>query len=75
MPVIPAAMIIESAVDSLKNLKVDDPVLVDQAKELHEAVGDTSDDFIKGYNLGLEVARLMIQTSPALLPINTNKIL
>ena len=59
--VIPAAMQIESAIDTLKTVETD--YLADQLKELHSAVGDKSDDFQAGYQLGLETARVMIATN------------
>jgi len=63
---IPPAEMIEGAVDDLKNIDAKLAwVLVDQRKELHEAVGDqaNSDDFASGYNLGLAVARRMIASN------------
>lgn len=61
---IPAAMFIESAVDSLKN--VDVKKLCEQDKELEEAVGIKSSDYINGYRLGLQVARTILATSNVL---------
>lgn len=62
--VVPAAMDIEMAVDSLP--KIDERVLADQARELHCAVGDTTPDFVGGYQLGIQTARLMLAGSAEL---------
>ena len=65
---VPADSQIESAVDSLKQLTQDRPSLVAaQSQELHEALGAQSEDFIKGYNLGLQTARVILATSPELI--------
>jgi diaminopimelate decarboxylase len=58
---IPNAMSIESAIETLKTR--DPRWLADQQKELHEAVGDKSDDFKAGYELGIETGRVMVATS------------
>lgn len=65
--IIPNAETIEGAVDELK--KLDANIIVDQRKELHEAIGDHADDvqYVAGYTLGLQVARRMIHTSVAVL--------
>lgn len=71
---IPAAMFIESAADSLKTLT--DFVRKDQQKELSsfgdvraQAIGASglSDDFRKGYELGLQTARTVVAGSAALI--------
>ena len=59
----PAAEFIETARDELKDLPTDQ--LVRQANELHAAEGDYSTDFELGYMLGLQTARVMLQTMPA----------
>lgn len=61
MSVIPPAETIEGAKDDLA--KVDAWVLKDQARELHEAIGDHTMDYASGYALGLQVARRIIQTN------------
>jgi hypothetical protein len=55
---IPPAMLIEMGREMLS--KLDDDTRKDQEKELHVAVGDKPQDFINGYNLGLETARAML---------------
>ena len=62
--VVPSAEFIESANDDLK--KVDAAVLADQQRELYEATGKEDANLVEGYNLGLQVARLMIQANPEL---------
>ena len=65
---VPAAAQIEAAQDQLKQLA--DPankhnwVLADQQKELSSALGAPSDDFRKGYELGVQSGRVMIETNP-----------
>lgn len=61
---VPSAEFIESASDDLK--KVDAAVLADQQRELYEATGKEDANLVEGYNLGLQVARLMIQVNPEL---------
>lgn len=70
---IPATMVIESAADSLATLS--DFVRIDQLKELAsfgavraQKIGASglSDDFKFGYELGLQVARTVLVTNPAL---------
>lgn len=57
----PAAMFIEAAVDSLKELKTSGNwIIAAQRKELHEAMGDQSPDFQAGYELGLQTARVLL---------------
>ena len=60
---VPAAMFIESAVDMLK--EADPRTMQDQRKELHVAVGDKSEDFIQGYELGLQTARVCVMLTPS----------
>ena len=55
-------MMIESAQDSLRGVRTP-AQLEDQAKELYCAVGDKSPDFVAGYQLGVETARVMITVS------------
>ena len=59
--VIPPAMMIESARDTLR--AENQKYIADQAKELHVAVGDKSQDFVDGYQLGIETARVMVAIS------------
>lgn len=57
--VIPAAMTIEMANDSLKQVE---PLYLElQAKSLTEACGPVSSDFIKGYELGLQTGRVILE--------------
>lgn len=60
--IIPAAIQIEAARDQLLN--VDPAALLDQRKELHEAVGATGTQFKSGYELGLQTARVILKTMP-----------
>lgn len=60
----PAAMFIESAKDSVARL--DPQFKEDQLRELHEAIGDSSQDKQDGYLLGLQTARVVIFESPLL---------
>ena len=73
---IPSAEVIEAAADAVKKLA--DNVRQDELKELHSAMGASEllelglADFSTvglqiGYLLGLETAREVIQTSPAVL--------
>ena len=62
---IPAAMFIESAIDTLKNVPAAD--LADQLHELHEAVGDKPQDFQNGYQLGIQTARVLVAMSGELI--------
>lgn len=60
---VPAAMFIESAIDMLKT--VETPMLLDQRKELHVAVGDrATKEFADGYELGLQTARVCLMLTP-----------
>lgn len=65
MPQVPPAEFIEEARDTLQLLKSADPaMLADQRKELREAhVGPGTEDFQRGYELGLQVARAMLAHS------------
>ena len=76
---IPAAQFIESAADSIKSL--DAFVAAGQTKELAsfgavraKALGASglSDDFVLGYQLGLQTARVVIATSGALIVKGVN---
>jgi hypothetical protein len=61
---IPAAMFIESAAEELDGMRErHDMNLKAQRKELHVAVGDQSEDFNRGYELGLQTARVMLTMS------------
>jgi hypothetical protein len=61
---IPAAMFIESAAEELDGMRErHDVTLKAQRKELHVAVGDQPDEFIRGYELGLQTARVMLTMS------------
>lgn len=62
LEVVPAAMFIEAAVDSLKDAKM--AMLVDQRKELHEAIGEVSIAYQQGYELGLQTARVCLALEP-----------
>lgn len=63
---VPAAMFIESAVDTLgKGLPA--AQVMDQWKELEEAVGPCSQDKKDGYTLGLQVARVILRENPELI--------
>lgn len=79
--VIPAAMFIESAVDALD--AVSQEVDMDEAKELRCAMGadkaeklgidfPINQQFILGYQIGLQTARIMMATSIALLKAGVN---
>lgn len=61
---VPPSGIIEAAVDALKG--VPQHILILQRKELEDAIGVVHDDFNDGYNLGLQTARLMLETSTLL---------
>ena len=73
--VIPAAMMIESAIDSLKLEKSED--IQKQTKEFREASScihygeypEGISDLEKGYILGLQVGRIMIALHPESNPI------
>lgn len=62
---IPAAMNIESAMDEVKTLS--EFMHTHQLHELESAVGGTSQDFQRGYELGLQTARVILAGSAALL--------
>jgi hypothetical protein len=57
---VPAAMDIYSAQDSLKAGDLPDWMKKDQRKELQSAVPEVSDDMAAGYELGLQTARVII---------------
>lgn len=62
--IIPAAMFIEAARDQLKTIPA--AVLLDQRRELRVAVGiEASENFRRGYELGLQTARVLLETMPA----------
>lgn len=62
--IIPAAEFIEAARDQLKT--VDSRPLLRQRRELREAVGsELSEVFCRGYELGLQTARVLLETMPA----------
>jgi len=66
--IVPAAMNIESAVDMLKRFPKERAwVLPDQLKELRSAVGEKSQDFQDGYQLGIQTARAIIASSVAVM--------
>jgi len=78
---VPAAMFVESALDGMKSVPL--KVLADQVQELRTAMGQAtcdrlnvsyplSPDFVSAYNLGLQVARVMIQGSVKLAMSNIN---
>lgn len=58
---VPAAMNIETAIDSMKHLP--EWMRVDQRKELYSALGEKSEDFQQGYELGLATARVILAGS------------
>lgn len=61
---VPAAGFIEIAYDQVKTLPHE--TRDGQKKELRSALGDVSDGFESGYELGLQVARVIITTSTAI---------
>lgn len=63
--IIPAAMFIESAIDSLKDGSVPQSHLDAQLKEFRFALGSPSEDMQRGYQLGLQTARVLLQGMPA----------
>lgn len=71
---IPAAGFIEEARDILR--KADPAVLADQRRELEVAhVGPGTEDFARGYELGLQVARLILAQSRAAIAAGVEGIL
>ena len=56
--IVPATMFIESAVDMLKT--VDERQLKDQEKEFRFAIGNATDETVRGYQLGLHTMRILI---------------
>lgn len=59
---VPPAMLIEAARDMLP--QVPSGQRDDQRKELYSAVGQTTDEFIRGYELGLQTARTIVLLEP-----------
>ena len=72
---IPAAMFIEEAQDMLETeLPIEQRLA--QQKELHVAVGDlATEEFSKGYHLGLETARVILMQSPKAVAAGVSDIL
>lgn len=63
----PAASTIEMANDQLKSpdtFAVDAWVLPDQKEELLTAVPGASEDFVNGYQLGIQTARVQLSQMP-----------
>lgn len=60
--IVPAAMLVEMAVDSLKDVPQDHQS--DQVNEFKFALGNTTPDMEKGYLIGLQVARCWLATNP-----------
>jgi hypothetical protein len=58
---VPSASFIELANDQLPTVSPDH--LEAQTRELREAMGDVSPDFANGYELGLQTARVCIETN------------
>lgn len=61
----PNAEQIETAQDQL--LTLSDFIRNSQRKELHAAMGTESDDVVRGYELGLQTARVVIAQSMAII--------
>ncbi len=59
---VPPAMVIESAQDMLRTLP--GKQRADQRHELHVAVGETTEQFRAGYELGLQTARVTVLLTP-----------
>jgi hypothetical protein len=57
----PPAGMIEAARDQV--WKTGTATLEQQERELRSALGTVSEDFVSGYNLGLQTARMVIATS------------
>ena len=57
-------MLIEAARDMLPQLPSGQRH--DQRKELHVAIGETTEDFIRGYELGLQTGRVIVLLEPDL---------
>ena len=70
---IPPAIAIETARDELTELEP--RVRLGQRKELHVAVGEESEDFVRGYELGLQTQRVMLETSGAAIAAGLEEIL
>ena len=58
--IIPAAMFIESAVDMLKDGALTDEQREAQKKEFKFAIPDATDETVRGYELGLQVMRILL---------------
>ena len=58
---VPAAGFIEIAKDQLRDLHVDQ--MRKQAEELQQALPDSSAAMVYGYQLGLQTARVLIETN------------
>lgn len=67
---VPSAEFIEAARDRVP--KLSEFTYTDQVKELTEALGYVTEDFKQGYTLGLETARVIIATSPAVITKGVN---
>jgi hypothetical protein len=70
--IIPAAMFIESAQDMLKDGSVPDDVRAAQLKEFTFAAPSASADMQKGYELGLQVARVLLMGNMAAIQAGVN---
>lgn len=70
---IPAAMMIESAKDMVP--KLDPAVRAKQQRELHVAVGEESPDFVRGYEIGLQTARVMLMTNPKAIQAGVSEVI
>lgn len=64
--IIPDSDNIRAAVDELK-AEINGHWQEDQSKELHEAMGERSDDFKAGYQLGLQTARVVNRNTAELI--------
>lgn len=63
----PNAEQIETAAEQIKQGQLSGFIRDSQRKELHSAVGAVSDDFVRGYELGVQTARVVLQGSTALM--------
>lgn len=61
---IPAAGFIEIAQDQLRKLPLEH--IQSQEKEFVEAIAHSTPDMVEGYQLGLQTARVLLETSPLL---------
>jgi hypothetical protein len=57
----PPAELIEIAADELREDELDEAIRIQQLKELHTASGRDCEDFEKGYELGLQTARVWLR--------------